>query len=324
MAYFLGMDAGGSTTFAVITDEKGNVRGIGRSGNGNHQIDHAEAERNIHLATIMALEDARLTTEDIRAAWFGIAGADREVDFEILHAIVGELNLPIYDISGDTMIGLRAGTKQADGVVVICGTGVNCAGRNKDKVFYQCGGFGYSYGDFGGGGCLSVEVFRSVIREWDGRGEKTFMTDLLLEMLDYSTVEEMFHDFLDKSSSVPKDITRLLFPAAKQGDNIAISILEEQGKELGLSIQSVVKELEMEEDSFDVVLAGSVVTRGETDITKSYIQSYTAEVAPQANIVSLTVEPVVGAILLAMELAGEKIDEAIYETLGQIRDIGVK
>lgn len=323
MSYFLGMDAGGSTTFAVITDEKGNIQGVGTSGNGNHQINRQVAEENILAATYDALLEANLTVADITFAWFGIAGGDREVDFVILRSIVGKLNFPAYDISGDTLIALRAGTTRPNGVVIICGTGVNCAGRNRLNEMYQCGGFGYSYGDFGGGSCLSVEVFRAVLREWDGRGEKTLLTNLVLEMLEYASVEEMYHAFLDDATPVPKDLTRLLFPAVEQGDQVAREILEYQGVELGLSTQAVINRLHMQDEEFDVVLAGSVVTRSGNNIIEDKVKTYASEVAPKVNIVRLTVEPVVGALLLAMESADRNISEDVYQAFSQITDIGV-
>lgn len=324
MAYFLGMDAGASTTFAVITDEFGNIKGIGKAGNGNHQINHKIAETNIHAATREALKNANLTVDKIDYAWFGLAGGDREVDFRILRGILDKLELPKYDVSGDTMIALRAGTLQSDGLVIICGSGVNCAGRNKQNEFYQCGGYGYMYGDFGGGGDLSVEVFRSVIRAWDGRGEETIMTPALLERLNFETVEEMYHSYLDSNETVRRDIAKILFPAAEKNDKVALDILKYQGTELGLSARSVIKHLAMEEDEFDIVLAGSIVTRSGNDVIQNIIEEYAMELAPKAKIKALTVEPVVGALLLAMEARGLSVTNDIYENLFEITDIGVK
>lgn len=315
MPYYLGMDAGGTTTYAIITDETGVICGVGEAGNGNHQIDRKVAEENILSATKDALITAGLDECDISYAWFGIAGGDREIDFVIIRSIIDKLQLPVYDVSGDTMIALRAGSSRPNGVVVICGTGVNCAGRNMEKEFYQCGGFGFNYGDYGGGGSLSIEVFRAVMREWDGRGEKTLLTDMVLEVLDYDSVTELFHDFLDHNRPIPNHLTKLLFPAMEQGDTIAQAILEQQGMELGLSVQAVVERLGMQNDTFDVVLAGSVVTRDGDNIIQAHIRAATKTVAKNAKVVSLHVEPVVGAILLAMEESGLEINQKIHENL---------
>lgn len=323
MAYFLGMDAGGSKTFAVITDEKGQILGTGKSGNGNHQLGRVMAEKNIRAATDEALRAAGLVKEQIDFAWFGLAGADRETDFKILRPLIGRLNLPKHDISGDTIIALRAGTLNPYGVVIICGSGVNCAGLNTHGDLYQCGGFSYMHGDFGGGGGLAVEVYRSVIRAWDGRGEPTLLTSLLLDMLNYASVEEMFHDFLDHNKRVPHDATKLLFPAARQGDHVARHILEYQGKELGLSAKAVIHRLGMHEDQFDIVLAGSVLTRSDDEIIHKNIEQVVLPVAPRSTLKTLTVEPVVGALLLAMEKAGHPITADTYENLRGITDLGV-
>jgi N-acetylglucosamine kinase-like BadF-type ATPase len=169
MNYYLGVDAGGSKTLAVITDETGTLLASGNSGPGNHQINVDLAERNIQEAVNQALNQAGLQPHEIAVAWFGLAGADREADFRILRPMIHKLHFSRYDIVCDTMIALRAGTTRPSGVVVICGNGMNCAGVNSLGESLQCGGFGYAYGDFGGGSELAVEAFRAVIRAWDGR-----------------------------------------------------------------------------------------------------------------------------------------------------------
>lgn len=316
MAYFLGMDAGGSKTIAVVTDEMGKALGIGKSGNGNHQLGKDVAERHIHDATAEALRQAGLTAKQIDFAWFGLAGADRETDFKILRPMIRRLNCKRYEISCDTMVALRAGTMSPYGVVIICGSGVNCAGIGKQNQYYQCGGFGYMHGDFGGGGGLAVEVFRAVIRAWDGREEPTQLTPLLLDMLHYDSVEDMFHDFLlDHNKSVPRDAVKLLFPAAQQGDRVARRILEQQGVELGLSAKAVINRLGLHQDAFDVVLAGSILTRSGDEVIREQIERAVSSVAPSSTFVTLSVEPVVGAILLALENLDQHISVRTYENL---------
>lgn len=322
MAYFLGMDGGGTTTFAIVTDSSGKVHGIGKAGNGNYQINRRIAEANIHAAANEALQKAQITAEDIVYAWFGLAGVDREIDVKVLRSIVEPLQINNFDVSGDTVIALRAGTLQRDGVVVICGSGVNAVGKNKYGEFYQCGGLGYMYGDFGGGGDLSVEAFRAVLREWDGRGEKTLLTDLLLKKLNYDSVEKMYHDYLDHGGMVSRDVTRILFPAAEKGDKVAQEILAYQGDELGLSVRAVINRLQMHEDVFDIVLAGSIVTRSGNNIIQNVIEKYASSIAPNCRVKPLTVEPVVGAILLAMEESGRAITNEVYDELHKLTNIG--
>ncbi|NEW05398.1 ATPase [Paenibacillus sp. SYP-B3998] len=320
MKYFLGVDAGGSKTYTLVTDEHGHIIGKGHSGNGNHQLGVERARANITSSVEMALQQAKLTRNDIEFAFFGLAGADRPIDYTILRPVIGGLGFPNHAIDCDTMIALRAGARKPYGVVLICGSGTNSAGRNPQGEFYQCGGFTYQFGDFGGGGTLAVETFRSVIRAWDGREQPTMLTELLLEFLGFTTVKDMFDDFLDKNKPVPLNATKLLFQAAHQGDEVALRILRIQGEELGKSATAIIKRLKMEQESFHVVLAGSVISRGEGPFIHTYIEKAVSAIAPNAEIVKLNVEPVVGAVWLAMEAAGTIVSGAAYEQLRTVSD----
>ncbi|MWC27814.1 N-acetylglucosamine kinase [Paenibacillus sp. MMS18-CY102] len=316
MTVYLGIDSGGSKTYALLTDAQGNIIGKGKGGRGNHQNGRDEAEFSIRAATAQALEQAGLTKEDVTHACFGLAGADRETDYQILRPLVASIDFPRWSIECDTLIGLRAGTTRPYGIGIICGTGTNCVGINPAGTPFQCGGFNYMYGDFGGGGALNVEAFRSVIRAWDGREQPTALTPLLLELLGYPDVEAMYNDYLDHDKAVPLDAAKLLFQAAAQNDAVAIAILNRQGVELGKSISAVVHKLGMSGDTFDVVLAGSLVTRGDTGgWIRGPIEQATLAAAPHAQVVTLATEPVVGAVWRAMETAGQPVSPDVHRKM---------
>jgi N-acetylglucosamine kinase-like BadF-type ATPase len=318
--YYLGVDGGGSKTYVLIADETGRIAGKGVAGNGNHQTCYEEAKANIRMSVGAALAEARLTPEQIAFAMFGLAGADRETDFRILRPMIAELGFPRHDIVCDTMIALRAGTANPYGVVLICGTGTNSAGRNVSGDVYQCGGFSYLFGDFGGGGALCVEAFRSVIRAWDGRGAPTILTDLVPADLGYDSVAQMFDDYLDHNLIPPPRLAELLFPAAEAGDETAQAILRKQGEELGLSASAVIHRLGMECETFDVVLAGSILTRGSGGFVIEPIRKALRQTAPLAKVVRLRTEPVVGAVWLAVEAAGSPLPPPVYDRLRDLSE----
>ncbi|WP_339206310.1 BadF/BadG/BcrA/BcrD ATPase family protein [Paenibacillus sp. FSL K6-3182] len=317
MTYYLGVDGGGSKTIAVVCDGMGRVVGASESGCGNHQLGVELARSNIQAAVIHAMMHAKVTQEQIAYAVFGLAGADREADFQILRPMIAKLGFENYEIVCDTVIGLRAGTKQPDGVVVICGSGTNSFGVNRHGESLQCGGFGYAFGDFGGGSLLAVEVFRSVIRSWEGRGQTTLLTDLTLEQLGYDTVENMFHDYLNQGRMIPHQLAKLLFEAAEQKDEVACSILQRQGEELGMTASAVISKLNMNHDVFDLVMVGSVLTRGDSRYVAPYLEEHVKRAAPNCSLTVLTMEPVAGAILLAMDKTTSSIEESVYACLQQ-------
>lgn len=321
MTYYLGIDGGGTKTYALLTDDCGNVLGKGVGGNGNHQIDHALASQSIREAAEGALNEAGLQIHEISHTFFGLAGADREIDYRILHPLVQGIGFTRnYSIDCDTMIGLRAGTNRPYGVALICGTGTNSAGRNPAGEHVQIGGFDYMYGDFGGGGSLNIEVFRSVIRSWDGREQKTLLTPLLLNFLGYDSVSDMFDDFQDHGKHVPVHAAKLLFDAAAENDAVALEILNRQGAELGKSATAVIHKLGMEKDTFDVVLAGSLLTRGDRGWIRSKVEQAVANVAPNGTIVTLATEPVVGALWSAMDADGHTVSHDVYDKMRTFRE----
>ncbi len=316
MKYFLGVDAGGSKTYAWIANEQGKVIGIGKGGNGNHQKSLEQAEISLQQAVMEAITESGLSKDQIESSWFGLAGADRESDFRILRPIVSRLGLPRAEISCDTWNALRSGTEKSYGIVIICGSGVNCAGKNPKGETYQCGGFGYRFGDFGGGYDLSMEVFRSVIRADEGREKATILSERLTDLLGYSSVSELREYYLDHSGDFPPHIAELLFQAAEEGDPVASELLIKQGDELGLAAVATTRRLGMENDSFDIVLAGSLLTKGDrTGIIRRAIERRVKQTAPHCTLTILTREPVVGSVVLAMESSGMQVNQEILNRL---------
>ncbi|GGG78264.1 N-acetylglucosamine kinase [Paenibacillus radicis (ex Gao et al. 2016)] len=316
---FLGIDAGGSKTHALLTDETGRVLGRGYGGNGNHQTAYAEAKNSIERACAEALQAANATKEDITFAYFGLAGADREPDYVILRPMIASLGYERHAIACDTMIGMRAGTKRSYGAVIISGTGLNAAARNAKGEELQYGGFGYLFGDgHGSGSDLAVHAFRTAIRSWERREQPTILTELVPHQLGYQSVQEMYDDALDNGKRPSYELAKTMFEAASQGDAVAIRILEEVGLEHANAANALIKRLGMEEQTFDVVLAGSVMSKGSSPHLVDSIKVGIKAAAPNASVVKLTVDPVIGALMSAMDNSGIEIDERTDAALRSI------
>jgi len=317
---FLGIDAGGSKTDALLVDDKGNVLGRGRGGNGNHQTAGREARASIEQACDEALKEAGATKEQVHYAYFGLAGADREPDYRILRPMIASLGYSRYEIACDTMIAMRAGTYQPSGAVIISGTGFNAAARNAKGEELQYGGFGYLFGDGQGSGTdLAVHAFRTAIRSWEGREKPSLLAELVPRALGYDSVKDMYDDALDNGKRPPASLAKLVFEAAGKGDSAASRILEEAGREHGNAVNALIRRLGMTDDAFNVVLAGSVLSRGTTSHMIDAIRAEVALAAPKAGIVTLAVAPVIGAVMSAMEGAGLAIDKETDAALRRLR-----
>ena len=235
MAYIMGVDGGNSKTFAVIADEEGRLVGRGLAGCGNHQVPGIDvAIGNIRKSAMMALEQAGLREADIDYVQYGLAGADREKDFRILRPGLATLPFSNWDVVCDTFEGLRAGTPDNVGVVLICGSGTNAAGRNREGATVQTGGFGHLFGDRTGGGDMAKETFSHAVRSWDLREAPSILPDKVAKHLGFADMGQAFDHFLDQDiQEVPRDLTLVLHEAGDEGDELAIRLLRRAGEELG-------------------------------------------------------------------------------------------
>ncbi len=160
MRIFLGVDGGSSKTHAALVDETGALLGFGRGGVANQHTDGREnGLKQIAAAVHMALEAAHISPQDVELGCFCLAGADFPEDFRILQAALEGLGLARkVVVKNDTAAGLRSGSSRSWGVVIICGTGFNAAGRGRDGKELGLPSYGALTGDWGGGGILGVEA----------------------------------------------------------------------------------------------------------------------------------------------------------------------
>jgi N-acetylglucosamine kinase-like BadF-type ATPase len=307
MKYYLGVDGGWSKTHALLAGEPGQVLGFGKSGSGNHQSHGLRsAMRQIDLAVRGALEAGGVSPELVEVGYFCLAGADLPEDYTLLQEALQDLGLAgKVIVKNDTMASLRAGLTRSWGVVVICGTGFNAAGRSRDGREIVLPGLGSISGDWGGGGELSQEILRMVMRAWDGRGEPTRLTGLVLSALEVPS-EQVLLSKLYHAEIPPErilDLVKLLFEAGEMGDQIARDLIVRMGTEVGVTANALLKRLSLQEIDAEVVLGGGVF-KGQGDLLVDTATRVIHGVAPRAQILRPRFEPVVGALFLALESAG--------------------
>lgn len=307
MQTILGVDGGGSKTHAVVVDEQGHRLGSGVSGPGNHQGRGIDvAIHHIDEAAKMAVTTAGLSPEDISFTFYGLAGADREKDFRILRPALATLPYAKWDVVCDTMEGLRTGSRDNVGVVLVCGSGTNAMGRNPKGQMVQTGGFGYFFGDAAGGSWMAQETFRAAIRSWELREEPSTLTKLVPEFLGLKDMESVQSRWLDEDLlEVPAELTLVLHEAARQADPLAIRILKNTGRELGLAANSVVRRLGgFDNRPIPLVLVGSVFQKGRSEhLFTALSETIEANNTP-FEIVIPEMAPVYGAVLLGMDHLG--------------------
>ncbi len=334
MRAVLGIDGGGHKTHAVILGEQGQFLGFGAGGSGNHQIHGLQAALSqIGKAAAQALQAARIDPGEVAVGCYCLSGADLPEDFALLQEAVGGLGLSrVTQIKNDTLAALRAGTSRPWGVVIICGSGFNAAGRAPDGREIVLPGLGPISGDWGGGQALGMEMVRAVMRSWDGRGKATLLTQLVLDHFglpdEGALLSALYHEHIPDRRLL--DIVPLLFDAALAGDLVASDLIRRLGEEAGLTAATLLRRLGLEGTEAEVVLGGGVF-KGSGPLLTETIQSRIHQTAPRAQIVHVRYEPVVGAALLGLEtLCGDvssaavaRLENSLPEHLRRVRPAGL-
>jgi N-acetylglucosamine kinase-like BadF-type ATPase len=305
MQLVLGVEGDGSHSSAVLTDASGALIGMGANDDSSDwdQNGIAAAASALRSCVTEAGNAAQLETGDVQASVFSLAGVDFPVDERRLAGIPEAIGLSgRCRIVNDSFAALRAGTDQPFGVVIIAGTGSVVAGRNSRGEEYRSLGLGRQYGDYGSQTDVSELGLRSVAEAFTGRGPQTAMTALFCEFTDAATVV----DLLDGTARGRIDTSRfgpLVMRAAAEGDAVARSVLARAGAMLGGTAVHIIKTLGMERTPFDLVLAREMFDSGNTDLIDA-LEATVRPVAPGARLKRLEIPAVIGAALMALDLAG--------------------
>ncbi|RYE01903.1 MAG: ATPase [Sphingomonadales bacterium] len=282
MAYFLGIDAGGSHCRSRLADDTGRILGEAEGGPANTRVGvelvHARISEIAHAAIAQAKLDADAAAT-IRAG-MGIAGIGRTGVREALEALPFPFASVAY--STDAAIANLGSHLGQDGATLIIGTGsvamVNAGGRS-----FTIGGYGFPISDEGSGAALGLSAVRHALRALDGRTEPTALSRAITADFAHDTAQVVA--WMD--AAAPGDYAAfapLVMDYAENGDTIARSIVEDAASHIERFIETI-----FARGAERCALAGGLSGR-----IRPWLRARTSEmlIAPQAD-------PLDGALLLA-------------------------
>jgi N-acetylglucosamine kinase-like BadF-type ATPase len=311
----LGVDGGGSKTHALVADERGQTLGFASSGRSNWEdAGLGGARAALEAAITGALAAAGVGANDLAASAFGLAGLDWDSDRPMLAALIDPLGLGgPRTLDNDSFIALRAGTSRPFGVVVIAGTGTVAAGRDPAGRTFRTFGLDPMYGDFGSATDVAEEAVHAVADAHTGRGPATTLSELLPPLAGCASPLELLHRLSRGAVQLP-EAGRLVLQQATAGNPACNAIVIRAGSALGESAALVARRLGLEREAFELVMAGGLF-RGGSRLLETTLTGALHRGAPRARPVRLACKPVVGAVIEALELAGERAGPAVRERL---------
>jgi N-acetylglucosamine kinase-like BadF-type ATPase len=235
------------------------------------------------------------------AVCLGIAGVDRDDDSRIVSAIMRRISPGTRVlVVNDALVALEAGAPGSPGIVVICGTGSIAYGRNGQGLAARSGGWGHIIGDEGSGYWIGRQAVQAVMRDADGRGPATSLSQQVLAHFDIPAASSLVHIVygLHGANRSMAMLGPSVQMASESGDEVASAILDRAASELALAARSVAERLRLRTNSFPFVLAGGVFRVVPSLVDR--LRPHLLEIAPGASIDLLREEPARGAVRLAL------------------------
>ena len=261
MAYFVGLDSGGTKTECWLGDE---TRILGKSKTTTVKLTRVSQEvataRLRHLlAEVSAQSGVPLSA--ITRTCVGVAGFSIAEVREWAHRVVSQMVSGEVIVCGDEEIALDAAFRGGPGILVIGGTGSAVIGRCADGTRYKAGGWGPGIGDEGSGFWIGREAVRRAFEALD-RDEPSTLLEAIRIAWGVKDLGETVSFANAKPGPDLSALTPVVVGCADAGDSIACQILEKAGEELARQVAIVWAKMEFHgETSARVAYTGSVVEK---------------------------------------------------------------
>lgn len=237
---FLGIDGGGSKCKTIVMNKNNEILGTGISGPGNPLHGFEQATNSITESAKLALADAGLEHIELNElnAGVGLAGVNLPVLFDKMAEWVHPFKQMF--LATDLLIACLGAHQGSDGAVIITGTG-SCGFACIDDEYSILGAHGFPHGDKGSGAWFGLQAAKQVLLSIDGLVEPTLMSEVLLKKLDCKDDTDLVEMIAGKKATYYAQLANLVFDAAEQGDEVALSIVNE-GAEYINSMARTLKE----------------------------------------------------------------------------------
>lgn len=316
MAYFLGVDGGGTKMLGVLATLEGKIIKKFKSGPASyHAVGIGQVEKNLRQV-LKGLVGKDL--KEVKAYCLGFSGCGRPSDYKILNPMLKRVGIfNKTDLFGDMAIGLMGGALEPKGVIVIAGTGSIVYGIGEDGVAKRAGGYGQWYADEGSGFRIGNKALRALFMAQDGRIKPVSFQKPALKLLKLKQTNDLilWATKRNKAGTIKPDIASvapLVIEAAVKGDKMAKQILKEEIEEIVLGVRTVVKGIKSK-GLPKVVLVGGLVENN-----PYYFNAMKRAIQKDIKGIQVSLpkaSPAVGAIIGAANKAGIPITPAFIKNL---------
>jgi glucosamine kinase len=244
VAYFLGVDGGGTKTTCAVGDEV-RVLATATAGPSNIvRVGESQARASLHQGIRQACAAAGISPGQINRTCVGGSGAGRPELAAIVRDILAQIISTPIDVVGDMQIALEAAFDAGPGVIVIAGTGSIAYGRDRAGDTLRAGGWGFAVGDEGSAHWIGRAAVRAVLRASDRESAQAVAGSALAKELFKAWGVSSIADLARAANSIPPPDFAALFPAVRNSSGeLAAAVLRNAGRELAETAAVVIGRL---------------------------------------------------------------------------------
>ena len=302
----VGIDGGGTTTFAVLADRAtGATVGRGSAGPSNLQaVGEASALTALGTAVRAAFDAAGIPVAPVAAACLGLAGVDRGEGVDVIRAWAAEVGLSSrVVVANDATLLFAAGTPDGWGLAVVAGTGSIAFARTPDGREGRCGGWGYLLGDEGSAYRIAVDGLRAACRAFDRCGPPTVLVDRYLARMEATDPPGLIPAVYRGSWNMAAiaGLAPLVLVAAAEGDEVAAAIGRSHADSLARTAAESARANGLPLDAVPVAVTGGVILGSEW--FRAAFLAALRESGVHPDPVTAVPDPTVGAVVIARRTA---------------------
>ena len=283
--YYFCVDGGGTKSIAALYDLNGKILAKSKTNSGNIYNDANKVVENINILWSNCCKKAKLNKNLINLntiASFGLAGARYQKSRQYLNKKLNFFKKII--ISTDGYIALAGASKSKSVGVLNIGTGVVAHFMNKNKISQQLSGWGFPYGDRGGGWWIGFRMVQATLRAIDGyNNERDVIVKKTINIIGKKDLKILNWISISDSRKLAK-LSKVFF-SVKSKSFIHNTILKEGVDEIEMILKYMIEEKKIRK----IFLLGSISKFYINYIQKKYLK----------YLINEEINPLLGALRIA-------------------------
>ena len=304
MAYYLGIDGGGTKTTCAVGDGSRQLATAVAGPSNIVRVGESQTRESLEQAVRQACAAAGITPTEVVRTCIGGSGAAHPELAEKIRNILGAILPAPVDVVGDMQIALEAAFDNGPGVIVIAGTGSIAYGRNQRGRTLRAGGWGFAIGDEGSAHWIGRTAVSAVLRASDRSGASgssaASKDSTLAAALMKAWNANSLADLARVANTIPPPNFAALFPVvAASSDDLAAQVLTRAGRELAELAAVVLRRLFAEAIPCPVPVAMTGGVFRHAPLVRQVFYNELRGLDSRAEVNPQVVEPVEGALRMA-------------------------